>query len=132
MTGSGSSGGASDIGLSKSSMGRDTGFCITCSTNSSIEEYWRRWIFQGMGTRGSTGGSRTRGSSSGSVDIGRGVSARGGRSSTRGGFIGSGRLFMRSGGIALGNIMGDWFSSTGGLSAGRDSVTGPGEGPGEK
>ena len=132
MTGSGSSGGASDIGLSKSSTGRDTGFCITCSTNSSIEEYWRRWIFQGMGTRGSTGGSRTRGSGRGSVDMGRGVSARGGRSSTGGGFIGSGRLLIRSGGVALGNIMGDWFLGAGGLSAGRDSVTGPGEGPGEK
>ena len=62
MTGSGSSSGASDIGLSKLSTGRDTGFCITCSTNSSMEEYWRQWIFQGMGTSGSTGGSRTRGS----------------------------------------------------------------------
>ena len=132
MTGSGSSGGASDIGLSKSSTGQDTGFCITCSTNSSIEEYWRRWIFQGTGTRGSTGGSRTRGSGNGSVDMGRGVSMRGGRSSTRGGFIGSGRLLMRSGGIAVGNIMGDGFLSTGGLSAGRDRAMGPGEGPGEK
>ena len=132
MTGSGSSGGASDMGLSKLSTGRDTRFCIMCSTNSSIEEYWRRWIFQGMGTRGSTGGSRTRGSGNGSVDMGRGVSARGGRSSTRGGFIGSGCLLMRLGGIALGNIMGDWFLSDGGLSAGKDMVTGPGEGPGEK
>ena len=70
MTRSGSSGGASDIGLSKSSMGQDTEFCITCSTNSSMDEYWQQWIFQGMGTRGSTGGSRTRGSGSGSVDIG--------------------------------------------------------------
>ena len=85
-----------------------------------------------MGTRGSTGGSRTRGSGRGSVDMGRGVSVQGGRSSTRGGFIGSGRLLMRSGGVALGNIMGDWFLSTGSLSAGRDKVTGPGEGPGEK
>ena len=86
--------------------------------------------------RGSTGGSRIRGSGRGSgrgsVDMGRGMSARGGRSSTRGGFIGSGRLLMRSGGVALGNIMGDWFLSNGGLSAGRDRVTGPGEGPGEK
>ena len=85
-----------------------------------------------MGTRGSTGGSRTRGSGRGSVDIGWGMSTRGGRSSTRGGFIGSGHLLMRSGGVALGNIMGDWFLSTGSLSAGRDSITGPGEGPGEK
>ena len=75
MTGSGSSGGTSDIGLSKSSTGWDTGFCITCSTNSSMDEYWWQWIFQGMGMRGSTGGSRTRGSGSGSVDMGRGVSA---------------------------------------------------------
>ena len=72
-----------------------------------------------------------RGSGSGSVDMGRGVSARGGRSSTRGGFIGSGRLLIRSGGVALGNIMGDWSLSTGGLS-GRCRVTGPGEGPGKK
>ena len=89
-------------------------------------------MFQGMGTRGSTGGSRTRGPGNGSVDIGRGVFTRGGRSSTGGGFIGSGCLLMKSGGVALGNIMGDWFLSTGGLSAGRDRVTGPGEGPGEK
>ena len=121
----------SDIGLSKLSTGQDTGFCLTCSTNSSIEEYWQWWMFQGMGTRGSTGGSRIRGSGNGSVDMGQGVSAWGGRSSTRGGFIGSGCLLMRSGGIALGNIMGGWSLSTGGLS-GRDMVMGPGEGPGEK
>ena len=83
-----------------------------------------------MGTRGLTRGSRTRGSGSGSVDIGWGVSMQGGRSSTRGGFIGSGRLLMRSGGVALGNIMGGWSLSTGGLSR-RDMVTGPGEGPGK-
>ena len=85
-----------------------------------------------MGMSGLTGGSRTRDSGSGSVDMGRGVSARGGRSSTRGGFIGSGRLLIESGGVALGNIMGGWSLSTGGLSAGMDRVTGPGEGPGEK
>ena len=85
-----------------------------------------------MGTRGLTGGSRIRGSGRGSVDMGQGVSVQGGRSSIRGGFIGSGRLLMRSGGVALGNIMGDWFLSTGSLSAGRDRVMGPGEGPGEK
>ena len=73
-----------------------------------------------------------RGSGSGSVDMGRGMSTQGGRSSSGGGFIGSGHLLMRSGGIALGNIMGGWSLSTGGLSAGRDRVTGPGEGPGEK
>ena len=84
-----------------------------------------------MGTRGSTGGSRTRGSGSGSVDMGRGVSVQGGRSFTRGGFIGSGCLLMRSGGIALGNIMGGWSLSTGGLS-GRCMITGLGERPGKK
>ena len=130
MTGSGSSSGASDIGLSKLSTGQDTGFCIMCSTNSSMDEYWRRWMFQGMGMRGSTGGSRTRGSGRGSIDMGQGMSVQGGRSSTRGGFIGSGRLLMRSGGIALGNIMDGWSLSTGGLSR-RDMVTGPGEGPGK-
>ena len=79
-----------------------------------------------MGTRGSTGGSRTRGSGRGSVDMGQGVSTQGGRSSTGGGFIGSGCLLMRSGGIALGNIMVDWSLSTGGLS-GRRMVMGSGE-----
>ena len=80
--------------------------------------------------RGSTGGSRTRGSGRGSVDIGQGVSTQGGRFSTGGRFIGSGHLLMRSGGIALGNIIGGWSLSTGGLS-GRDMVMGPGEGPGK-
>ena len=79
-----------------------------------------------MGIRGSTGGSRTRGSGRGSVDMGQGVSIQGGRSSTRGGFIGSGRLLMRSGGVALGNIMGGWSLSTGSLS-GRHMVMGSGE-----
>ena len=130
MTGSGSSGGVSNIGLSKLSTGWDTGFCITCSTNFSMDKYWQQWMFQGIGIRGLTGGSRTRGSGSGSVDMGRGVSAQGGRSSTRGGFIGSGRLLMRLGGVALGNIMDGWSLSTGDLS-GRDMVTGPGEGPGK-
>ena len=81
--------------------------------------------------RGSTGGSRTRGSGSGSVDIGRGVSTQGGRSSTGGGFIGSGHLLMRSGGMALGNIVGGWSLSTSGLS-GRHMVMGSGEQPGKK
>ena len=39
MTGSGSSSGTSNIGLSKSSTGQDTGFCITCLTNSSMDKY---------------------------------------------------------------------------------------------
>ena len=76
--------------------------------------------------RGLTGGSRTRGSGSGSVDMGQGVSTQGGRSSTRGGFIGSGHLLMRLGGIAQGNIIGGWSLSTGGLS-GRHMVIGSGE-----
>ena len=67
-----------------------------------------------------------RGSGSGSVDMGQGVSAQGGRSSTRGGFIGSGHLLMRLGGVALGNIMGGWSLSTGCLS-GRHMVMGSGE-----
>ena len=79
-----------------------------------------------MGMRGLTGGSRTRGSGNGSVDMGWGVSAQEGRSSTGGGFIGSGCLLIRSGGIALGNIMGGWSLSTGGLS-GRCMVMGSGE-----
>ena len=79
-----------------------------------------------MGMRGLTGGSRIRGSGKGSVDMGQGVSAWGGRFSTRGGFIGSGCLLMRSGGVALGNIMGGWSLSTGGLS-GRYMVTGSDE-----
>ena len=79
-----------------------------------------------MGTRGSTGGSRTRGSDRGSVDMGRGVSARGRGSSTKGGFIGSGCLLMRSGSVALGNIMAGWSLSTDSLS-GRHMVIGSGE-----
>ena len=73
-----------------------------------------------------------RGPGSGSVDIEQGVSTQGGRSSTGGGFMGSGHLLMGSGGVALGNIIGDWSLSTGSLSARRDRVTGPGEGPGKK
>ena len=76
--------------------------------------------------RGLTGGSRMRGSGSSSVDIGQGVSRQGGRSSTKGGFIGSSCLLIRSGGIALENIMGSWSLSTGSLS-GRYRVMGSGE-----
>ena len=54
------------------------------------------------------------------------MSAWGGRSSTKGGFIGSSCLLMRSGGIALGNIMGGWSLSTGSL-FGRHMVMGLGE-----
>ena len=76
--------------------------------------------------RGLTGGSRMRGSGSGSVDIRQGMSAQGGRSSIKGEFIGSGCLLIRSGGVALGNIIGGWSLSTGGLS-GRCIVMGSGE-----
>ena len=55
-----------NIGLSlSSSKGHDTRFCIMCSTKSSIDEYWHQWTFQGIGIRGSTGGSRMSGSGSG-------------------------------------------------------------------
>ena len=54
------------------------------------------------------------------------MSAQGGRSSTKGGFIGSSCLLMRSGGVALGNIIGGWSLSTGGLS-GRCRVMSSGE-----
>ena len=67
-----------------------------------------------------------RGSGSGSVDMGQGVSRQGGRSSTKGGFMGSGCLLIRSGGVALGNIMGGWSLRTGGLS-GRCRVISSGE-----
>jgi len=53
MNGSGSKGGASSMGLSGSSSGFSTG---VGSRYISIEEYSRRWMFQGTGTRGSTGG----------------------------------------------------------------------------
>jgi len=53
MNGSGSKGGASSMGLSGSSSGFSTG---VGSWYISIEEYSRLWMFQGMGTRGSTGG----------------------------------------------------------------------------
>jgi len=52
MNGSGSKGGASSMGLSGSS----SGFSGVGSWYSSIKEYSRRWMFQGIGTRGSTGG----------------------------------------------------------------------------
>ena len=53
MTGSGSKGSMSSMGLSGSSSGFSTG----CgSWYSSIEEYSLRWIFHGIGMRGKTGG----------------------------------------------------------------------------
>jgi len=51
--GLGSKGGASSMGLSGSSSGFSTG---VGSWYISIEEYSQRWMFQGTGTRGSTGG----------------------------------------------------------------------------
>jgi len=53
VTGSGSKGGASSMGLSGSSSMFSTG---GGSWYISIEEYSLRWMFQGIGTRGSTGG----------------------------------------------------------------------------
>jgi len=53
VTGSGSKGSASSMGLSGSSSGFSTG---GGSWYVSIEEYSRQWMFQGTGMRGSTGG----------------------------------------------------------------------------
>jgi len=53
VTGSGSKGGASSIGLSGSSSGFSTG---GGSWYISIEEYSLWWMFHGIGMRGSTGG----------------------------------------------------------------------------
>jgi len=53
MTGSGSKGGASSMGLSGSSSTFSTG---GGSWYVSIEEYSLWWMFQRIGTRGSTGG----------------------------------------------------------------------------
>jgi len=53
MNGSGSKGGASSMGLSGSSSGFST---RVGSWYISTEEYSRQWMFQGTGTRGSTGG----------------------------------------------------------------------------
>ena len=52
MNGSGSKGGVSSMGLSGSS----SGFSGVGSRYISIEEYSRRWMFHGTGTRGLTGG----------------------------------------------------------------------------
>jgi len=53
INGSGSKGGTSSMGLSGSSSGFST---EDGSWYISIEEYSQRWMFQGMGMRGSTGG----------------------------------------------------------------------------
>ena len=55
----------SSIGLSRLSSGLDTRFCIMHLTKSSMDKYWHQWVFQGIGTRGLMGGSRTSGSGSG-------------------------------------------------------------------
>ena len=53
MTGSGSKGSVSSMGLSGSS----SGFSAGCgSWYISIEEYSLQWMFHGIGMRGSTGG----------------------------------------------------------------------------
>ena len=98
----------SSIGLSGSSSGLDTGFCIICLIKSSMDKYWCQWGLQGIGRMGLIGGSRTSGLGSGWVDIGQGVSGQGGRSSTKGGSIGSSCLLIRLGGIALGNKTVGW------------------------
>ena len=54
-----------------------------------------------------------RGSGSGWVDMGQGMSMQEGRSSTKGEFIGSSCLLMRSGGVALGNMTAGWPLRTG-------------------
>ena len=53
MTGFGSKGGASSMGLSGSSSGFSTG---VGSWYISIEEYSLQWMFHGIGMRGLTGG----------------------------------------------------------------------------
>jgi len=53
VIGSGSKGGTSSIGLSGSSSGFAT---RDGSQYSSIDEYSQRWMFQGTGMRGRTGG----------------------------------------------------------------------------
>jgi len=53
VTGSGSKGSVSSMGLSGSSSGFSTG---GGSWYVSIEEYSHWWMFQGTGMRGSTGG----------------------------------------------------------------------------
>jgi len=57
VTGSGSKGSVSSMGLSGSSSGFSTG---GGSWYISIEEYSLRWMFYGIGTRGLTGGCVSR------------------------------------------------------------------------
>jgi len=84
-SGSGSRSGASSIGLSGSSSGFSTG---DGSWYTSIEEWSRRCIFQGTGTRGRTGGWSIGDGLDGSLGGSGGSSGRGD------GFNGSGRLVL--------------------------------------
>jgi len=84
VIGSGSKGGASSIGLSGSSSGFSTG---SGSWYISIEEYSRRWMFHGIGTRGRTGGW-----SIGDDGLDGSLGSSGGSSGRDDGFNGSGRL----------------------------------------
>ena len=74
------------MGLSGSSSRLSTG---VGSWYSSIEEYSRRWMFQGIGTRSSTGGW-----SRGDDGLDSSLGGSGGRSGRGGGFNGSGLLDM--------------------------------------
>jgi len=86
VTGSGSKGGVSSMGLSGSSSGFST---RGGSWYISIEEYSQRWMFHGTGTRGSTGGwSRGDDGLDGSLGSSSGRSGRGD------GFKGNGCLVM--------------------------------------
>jgi len=89
VTGSGSKGGVSSMGLSGSSSGFSTG---GGSWYVSIEEYSRQWMFHGMGTRGSTGGW-----SRGDNGLDGSLGGSGGRSGRGDGFNGSGRLAIDEG-----------------------------------
>ena len=79
MSGSGSKGSMSSIGLSGFSSGLSTG---VGSWYISIEEYSLQWMFHGIGIRGSTGGWTGMGS--------RVVTSLGGSLSGNGGRTGNG------------------------------------------
>jgi len=86
MSGSGSKGSASSIGLSGSSSGFSTG---VGSWYIPIEEYSQRWMFHGTGTRGKTGGWST-----GDDGLGGSLGGSGGNSGKGDGFKGSGCLAL--------------------------------------
>jgi len=98
VTGSGFKGGMSSIGLSGSSSGFSTG---GGSWYVSIKEYSRQWTFQGMGTRGLSGGW-----SRGDDGLDSLLDSSSGRSGRGDGFNGNGCLAIRLGGMALGNMGG--------------------------